>query len=130
VTPTGAAVAALVAGCVFFFGLAVLALFRLPDLFSRAHATSKADTLGALFGLVAAGVAAGGIDERVKLAFLFVFLLVTSPTAGHAIARAAYAEGYAPWTRDAGEGGDRRRRERGDGRRREREGGRRREVEE
>lgn len=102
-TPTGAVVALLSAGCVFFFGVAVLGLLRLPDLFARAHATSKADTFGALFGLAAAGVAAGGTDERVKLALLFVFLLVTGPTAAHAIARAAYLEGYAPWTREDGE---------------------------
>jgi multicomponent Na+:H+ antiporter subunit G len=42
---------------------------------------------------------------RIKLVLLAVFLLITNPTATHAITRAAYDQGIEPWTADE-EGGD------------------------
>jgi len=105
VTPVEAGVLALVAGSVFFSSVAVVGFARLPDAFARAHAASKSETLGALFGLAAAAVAFGPGNETVKLAMLAVFVLVTGPTAAHAIVRAASRAGATPWTRDeAGDG--------------------------
>lgn len=101
-TPASLLAAGLAVGSVAFTLVAVVGLYRLPDLYARAHATSKADTLGALLGLGAAGVALGG-EGTVKLVLLAVFLLVTAPTAAHAIVRAAHDQGVEPWTR-----GDRR----------------------
>jgi multicomponent Na+:H+ antiporter subunit G len=98
VTPVELAVLACVAGSVFVFGLATLGLFRLPDFYSRAHATSKADTLGTLFAVAGAGIALGLGNGTVKLVLLLVFVLVTTPTATHAIVRAATIEGYAAQT--------------------------------
>ncbi|WP_435348774.1 monovalent cation/H(+) antiporter subunit G [Haloarchaeobius sp. HRN-SO-5] len=97
-TPTEAAVLVCCAGTVFAFGLATLGLFRLPDLYSRAHATSKGDTLGTLFAVAGTGLAVGLGGDAVKLAFLLVFVFVTTPTATHAIVRAADVEGYDAWT--------------------------------
>ena len=89
-----------------FFGLvATVGIIRLPDLYSRLHAASKSDTLGSVLSL------AGLTTESMKLVFLLVFLFVTSPTAAHAIARAAkeeevepVGEGEAPWTAGTEEG--------------------------
>jgi multicomponent Na+:H+ antiporter subunit G len=99
VTPAEAAVLALVAASVFFSFVAAVGFLRLPDVFARAHAASKSETLGALFGLAAAAVAFGPGAETVKLGQLAVFVLVTSPTAVHAIARAATLAGATPRTR-------------------------------
>jgi multicomponent Na+:H+ antiporter subunit G len=101
VTPVELAVVLCAAGTTFAFGVATLGLFRLPDLYSRAHATSKGDTLGALSGVAGAALAVGGGD-RVKLLVLLAFVLVTTPTATHAIVRAADVEGYEAWTGDGG----------------------------
>ena len=98
-TPYEAAVVALVAASVFFSLVAVIGFVRLPDVFARAHAASKSETLGALFGLLAAAVAFGQSATTVKLALLAMFLLVTGPTAAHAIVRAAALAGATPWTR-------------------------------
>ncbi|AUV80298.1 Na+/H+ antiporter subunit G [Salinigranum rubrum] len=98
-TPYEAAVVALVAASVFFSLVAVVGFARLPDVFARAHAASKSETLGALFGLLAAAVAFGQGATTVKLALLAMFLLVTGPTAAHAIVRAAALAGATPWTR-------------------------------
>jgi multicomponent Na+:H+ antiporter subunit G len=99
VTPQEGAVVALVGASVFFSLVAVVGFVRLPDVFARAHAASKSETLGALFGLLAAAVAFGANGTTLKLALLAVFILVTGPTAAHAIIRAAALGGATPWTR-------------------------------
>lgn len=99
-TPGDALVALLVIGGVGFVGVAAVGLVRLPDLYTRAHATSKSDTLGTLLVLAAVALAFEGARPALKTALLFLFVLVTSPTAAHAITLAAYERGIAPWTRD------------------------------
>jgi multicomponent Na+:H+ antiporter subunit G len=97
-TPTeGATLVAVTVG-VFFVLVAVVGFVRLPDVFARSHAASKSETLGALFGLAAAGMAFGLGAETVKIGMLVVFVLVTGPTAAHAIVRAAAVAGTTPWT--------------------------------
>jgi len=103
VTPLEALVVALLAGGVFFIFVATVGLVRLPDLYTRAHAASKADTLGAGLALAAVGITFGADVSTVKTVFLLVFLFVTNPTAAHAIARAAEDQGIEPWTREEGE---------------------------
>jgi len=95
-----------------FFGLvATVGIIRLPDLYSRLHAASKSDTLGSVLSLVGLAIVLGLSTESMKLVFLLVFLFVTSPTAAHAIARAAkeqevepVGEVEAPWMNDTEEG--------------------------
>jgi multicomponent Na+:H+ antiporter subunit G len=93
-------VALLVAGGAFFSFVAVVGFYRLPDVYSRAHAASKSETLGALLAFAAAGVAFGVSQASLKLALLALFVLVTGPTAAHAIVRAAADAGRVPWTRE------------------------------
>lgn len=83
-----------VALAVVGFGLATLGLFRLPGFYARAHATSKADTLGTMFAVTGAALAVGTVAELIRLGLLLVFVLVTTPTATHVIAHAADIEGY------------------------------------
>ena len=106
-TPAEAAVLALVAGSVAFSLVAAVGFLRLPDAFARAHAASKSETLGALLGLSAAAVAFGPGAESLKLAMLAVFVLVTGPTAAHAVVRATSLAGATPWTRETGQDRDR-----------------------
>lgn len=87
------------AGCVFFTFVGAVGLFRLPDVYCRAHAATKADTLGAGFALVAVTAYFGPGAEAVKTAILIGFIYVTNPTAAHAIARAAYSREVPVWTR-------------------------------
>ena len=95
-----AVVAALLSVGVAFTVVAVVGLFRLPDVYARAHATSKSETLGALLALAAAAVAFGDVATTAKIAALALFLLVTGPTAAHAIVRSAADQGIEPWNRD------------------------------
>jgi multicomponent Na+:H+ antiporter subunit G len=82
----------------FFTFVSAAGVIRLPDVFSRAHTASQADTLGAGFALAAVALTLGWESTTVKTLLLLVFIFVTNPTAAHAIARAAYEEGIEPWT--------------------------------
>ncbi len=90
-----ASAACLVAGG-FFCLVGGIGLLRMPDFFTRAHAASVTETLGA--GLVLAGLMlqAGFTLVTAKLLVIGLLIFFTSPTATHALAKAAYARGLKP----------------------------------
>lgn len=77
--------------------LSALGVLRLPDVYTRAHATTKGTTLGILCILVGAFVyflfVHHVVSVRLLLGILFVFL--TAPVAGHMIIRSAHRSGVA-----------------------------------
>ncbi|MEJ2121541.1 MAG: monovalent cation/H(+) antiporter subunit G [Alphaproteobacteria bacterium] len=79
-----------------FLVIAGIGILRLPDVFTRMHAASIGDTMGA--GLILAGLMLqGGISlVTVKLIFVFILLFMTSPTATHALAKAALTGNVKP----------------------------------
>ena len=83
----------LVAGGIFTF-LAALGVVRLPDVYTRMHAASKAGTVGSGLMLFAAGI--HSLDAAVFMrAFAgFVFFVLTAPIAAHLVAKAAHGAGY------------------------------------
>ena len=73
-------------------------ILRMPDLYSRIQCSSKTVTMGALPALVALVVGEGIDSSYASRALLVaVLLLVVSPTASHALARAAYKAGVPMW---------------------------------
>ncbi|GAA0235610.1 monovalent cation/H(+) antiporter subunit G [Haladaptatus pallidirubidus] len=99
-TPREIAVLVLAAGGVFFAVVAVVGLVRLPDLYTRAHSTSKSETLGAILTLSAVAISFGIDLSTLKVVLLLLFMFITNPTAAHAITRAATEQGIEPWTVD------------------------------
>jgi multicomponent Na+:H+ antiporter subunit G len=100
-----AVVTALVLVGTFFLLVGTIGLLRLPDVYNRLHATSKATTLGAASMFLAATVYFGpqgaGLTSLVGIGFLFI----TAPTGGHVISRAAKRmgvpfHGEADWPAD------------------------------
>jgi multicomponent Na+:H+ antiporter subunit G len=79
----------------FFCLVGGIGIHRMPDFYARTHAASVTDTLGALFVLLGLAFQCGdyGWIIPVKLGMVAMFLLVTSPTAGHALVKAAAAHG-------------------------------------
>lgn len=77
---------------------------RMPNLYTRMHAASVTDTMGA--GLILTGVMiqAGLSLATIKLVAILLFLLITSPTSSYALASAALLAGIRP---DAGRAADR-----------------------
>ncbi len=92
--------AGLLALGLFFHAVAALGVLRLPDFYTRLHAVSKAETLGALLVVAALVLHAGPTLLAAKLGFVAVFLFLANPTSTHAIARAAYRSGLRPWLRE------------------------------
>lgn len=72
----------------FFCGVGVLGVIRLPDTLTRLHASGKVATLG-LFGLLL-GAALLMPSTAMRLLALGLFVLLTSPVATHAIAASVY----------------------------------------
>lgn len=73
-----------------------IGLLRLPDFFSRIHAASVTDSMCAPCIIAGLMLQAGFTLVAVKLAFLIGFLILTSPTATHALAKAALHGGLEP----------------------------------
>ena len=76
-----------------------IGLLRLPDFFSRIHAASITDSMCAPCIIAGLMLQSGFTLVTVKLAFLVGFLFMTSPTASHALAKAALHGGLEPGKR-------------------------------
>jgi multicomponent Na+:H+ antiporter subunit G len=81
--------AILILAGVFFYLAGSIGLLRLPDLYSRLHALTKADNLG--LGLLIAGLSLYSLDLLMMLKLLLIWLavLAASATSAHLIARQA-----------------------------------------
>jgi monovalent cation/proton antiporter MnhG/PhaG subunit len=77
--------------------LAAVGLLRLPDVFMRMHAATKSGVVGCGLILIGVGIADGSVATIVKIAATIVFLLLTTPVAGHLLGRAAYVSGAPFW---------------------------------
>lgn len=79
-----------------FFLIGALGFIRMPELFTRIHAASLADTTGMMLILAGLAVHAGFGLVAMKLVVLMLFLLFMGPAATHALAAAALAAGIRP----------------------------------
>jgi multicomponent Na+:H+ antiporter subunit G len=80
----------------FFAIVGALGLLRMPDFFTRMHAASVTETLGVAFLLIGMVLQAGFTLVAAKLVILGVLISFASPTATHALAKAALARGLKP----------------------------------
>ncbi len=88
----------------FFFTTSTIGLLRLPDFYTRMHATGKGDTLGAFLTFTGLalynlhhGFSGDAVLVSVKILFIALFLFIANPTATHAITRAGLACSVKPW---------------------------------
>lgn len=70
-----------------------LGLMRLPDFYSRVHAAGIIDTLGAILILLGLMTQTQDIFVIIKLLLILLFMMITGPTAVHALARTALLSG-------------------------------------
>lgn len=83
----------IVSGCLILPGVFLLitgavGMLRMPDFYTRMHAAGMIDTGGASLILAGLMLQAGFSLITVKLLFIWVFIMFTSPTASHALAQA------------------------------------------
>jgi multicomponent Na+:H+ antiporter subunit G len=77
----------------FFCVMGVIGNIRLPDVFTRLHATSKVSSMGILGLMVASALLVP--ESAPKAIALGVLILFSAPVASQAIARSAYRDGCA-----------------------------------
>ena len=85
-----------VAGSAFAL-LAAVGVLRMPDVFTRMQASTKASTLGLGCLLVGAAVQFGDFASFVRVVSIGAFVLLTTPVAAHVIARASYLAEVPLW---------------------------------
>lgn len=76
----------------FFILIASIGILKMPDIFMRMHAATKAGTLGCGLILVGAAIHFLQIQAIIESLLTLLFIYITAPIASHLIARAAYMQ--------------------------------------
>jgi|TARA_B100000809_G_scaffold32847_1_gene28695 multicomponent Na+:H+ antiporter subunit G len=84
----------------FFLFVAAIGVLRLPDVFTRAHAVSLTDSVGALFLLSGLALYQGFTINLVRILIVMVLLYLLNPVIAHATVRSANRSGVEAWTRE------------------------------
>jgi multicomponent Na+:H+ antiporter subunit G len=93
---------------VFFFAIGTIGILRLPDFYSRLHASGKCDTLAVTLAVSAVALynlqdfSFGSLLVSWKVIAIIFFIFMASPTATHAITKAAMVVGVEPWLKKKG----------------------------
>lgn len=78
-------------GVVFLF-LGALGIVRMPDIFTRIQAGTKASTLGAMGTIVGVGLLQP--EWFWKTLIIAIFIAISNPISSHALARGSYKSGF------------------------------------
>ena len=84
----------------FFLLVAAIGVIRLPDVYTRSHAVSLTDSLGAFFLLGGLALYEGFSTNLVKILVVLVLLYLLNPVIAHATVRSAYRSGLQPWSKE------------------------------
>lgn len=85
-----------IVGSSFAF-LAALGVLRMPDVFTRMQASTKASTLGLGCLLIGAALQLGDLASIIRIVSIGAFTLLTTPVSAHVIARASYRAEIPLW---------------------------------
>ena len=83
-----------------FFLSGTVGLLRLPDIYTRLHALTKADNVGLGFIVLGLAVQSTSWLEVVKLFLIWFLVLLASATSCHLVADAALRRNIKPWTKE------------------------------
>ncbi|WP_366555730.1 monovalent cation/H(+) antiporter subunit G [Aquibaculum sediminis] len=75
-----------------FFLAGTLGLLRLPDVFSRLHALTKADNLGLGFVVVGLALQAADVLQAIKLLLVWIVAMLAAATAAQLVAQHAHGD--------------------------------------
>ncbi len=87
----------LLIGTIFLF-LGSLGIFRMPDVYSRMQAGTKATTLGSMAFIIGVGFLQP--EWMGKTILIAIFIAISNPISSHALARAAHRTGLFPRGKD------------------------------
>jgi multicomponent Na+:H+ antiporter subunit G len=83
--------------------LGCIGLIRLPDVYNRLQAATKCVTLGTCLLLAGVMIMTGSAACGLKCLVCLVVIVITSPTAAHALARGAHLHGVPLWEKSVGD---------------------------
>lgn len=81
--------------CSFLALSGTIGIIRMPDLYTRVHASTVSTVGGALFALLL--LAAKIPEARVKILLLAAIIIIAAPTESYLIGNAAYRSGVKPY---------------------------------
>ena len=84
----------------FFLFVAAIGVIRFPDVYTRSHAVSLTDSLGALFLLGGLAFYEGLSTNLAKILVVLILLYLLNPVIAHATVRSAYRSGVEPWSKE------------------------------
>jgi len=96
---TPVAICLMVIGLFFLF-VAAVGVQRLPDVFTRSHAVSLTDSLGAFFLLSGLALYHGFTTNLIKILIVLLLLYLLNPVIAHATVRSALRSGLKPWSKE------------------------------
>ena len=80
--------------------LGCIGMIRLPDMYNRLQASTKCVTMGTCMVMIGVMIASGFVNSAqlsARCIICMVFILITAPTAAHALAHGAYSSGVKLW---------------------------------
>lgn len=86
-----------IVGVLFLF-LGALGIVRMPDVYTRLQAGTKATTLGALGTIIGVGLIQP--EWFWKTLIIAIFIAISNPISSHALARGSYKSGIKPFLKD------------------------------
>jgi len=90
-----------IAAGLFFLIVAAIGVIRLPDVFSRSHAVSLTDSLGAFLMMAGIALHDGLTKNTLKILVVLALLYILNPVITHATIRAALRSGLKPWKKES-----------------------------
>ena len=87
----------ILSGAIFFIASAV-GMMRLPDFYTRIHASGNSETLGCMLSFIGLIIYEGATLTSLKMAIVFIVVFLANPIGSHILSKAAYKSGHKIWT--------------------------------
>lgn len=84
-------------GLVFLIG-SLVGMLRLPDFYSRIHASGNSETLGTMLVFLGLALYNGFNTVSFKIILIFIFVFIGNPIGSHILSKSAYKTGHPVWT--------------------------------
>lgn len=84
-------------GLIFLIG-SLIGMLRLPDFYSRIHASGNSETLGTMLVFLGLAVYNGVSITSAKIIIVFLFVFIGNPIGSHILSKTAYKTGHPVWT--------------------------------
>lgn len=82
----------------FFLIASAIGMLRLPDFYTRLHASGNSETLGLMLSLLGLAIYETSGLVTIKLIIIFVLVFLGNPIGTHILGRSAYKSHYPVWT--------------------------------